>query len=259
MPPRSTRTSRCSRSSSLVKKHPSACSEPDRFSVERQRPAVSDLQRRSTALAPRHLIDRGGGDRFARRLRKVEGGSAHQSRAASHLGRINVRLITQTQIAVLLSESRASPRRRSHLLLHTGHQDQVQRLLVALQPGTYVRPHRHSTQWEMLALHRGRADVLAFDEGGMLIDRHQLNQSAPVIQIPMGVWHAGIALQPDTIVMEGQTGSVPSKRVCRVGAGGEHAGCGRVRRLARNGGCRQPMAPACSGFASGGGGDLDCG
>src|SRR5262245_60737977 len=117
-----------------------------------------------------------------------------------------VQPVTETQIATLLAEARSSPRQRSHLLLHAGHQDQVQRLLIALQPGTYVRPHQHSQQWEMLTLHRGRADVLAFADGGMLIERHPLSRSAPVIQILIGTWHAAVALEPDTMVMEVKPG-----------------------------------------------------
>lgn len=114
--------------------------------------------------------------------------------------------LTEGQIASLLAESRASPRRRAHLLLHAGHADPVQRLLIALQPGTYVRPHRHSEQWEMLALHRGRADIFAFADDGAVRGRHPLRPGAPVIQIPMGTWHGAVALAPDTIVMEVKPG-----------------------------------------------------
>jgi len=117
-----------------------------------------------------------------------------------------VRPVTATQLAALLAEAKTSPRLRSHLLLHAGHEDQVQRLLIALQPGSYVRPHQHSRQWEMLVLHRGRLDVLAFDEAGILLARHRLDQLAPVIQIPAGTWHAGIVREPDTIVMEVKPG-----------------------------------------------------
>ena len=114
--------------------------------------------------------------------------------------------VTQAHIAALLADAEASPRRRAHLLLHEGHDDQVQRLLIALWPGTYVRPHQHSQQWEMLCWHRGSADVLAFAPDGALLARHRLDLSAPVIQIPPGTWHAAIALQPGTIVMEVKPG-----------------------------------------------------
>ena len=114
--------------------------------------------------------------------------------------------VTPTQIAALLAEAKANARRRSHLLLHAGHDDQVQRLLIALEPGSYVRPHRHSQQWEMLVLHRGCLDVLAFAPDGVLLARHRLDRSTPVIQIPVNTWHAGLASEPDTVVMEVKPG-----------------------------------------------------
>jgi cupin fold WbuC family metalloprotein len=46
------------------------------------------------------------------------------------------------------------------MLLHADHQDQVQRLLIALEPNSYVRPHLHSEQWEMIVLLRGQLDFL---------------------------------------------------------------------------------------------------
>jgi len=114
--------------------------------------------------------------------------------------------VTAAQIAILLADAKASPRRRAHLLLHAGHDDQVQRLLIALEPGSYVRPHQHSQQWEMLVLNRGRLDMLAFDEDGILLARHRLDPSNPVIQIPVGTWHAGLAQESGTVVMEVKPG-----------------------------------------------------
>jgi len=110
--------------------------------------------------------------------------------------------VTEAHIMTLLAEAKASARRRAHLILHAGHHDQVQRLLIAIEPGSYVRPHQHSQQWEMLTLQRGRADVFAFASDGRLLQRYPLAPSAPVIQIPAGTWHAAVAIEPETIVLE---------------------------------------------------------
>jgi hypothetical protein len=48
--------------------------------------------------------------------------------------------ITERQLTQLADEAAASARRRSHMLLHADHQDQVQRLLISLEPDGYVRP-----------------------------------------------------------------------------------------------------------------------
>jgi cupin fold WbuC family metalloprotein len=57
-----------------------------------------------------------------------------------------VRIVARSQISDLASEAETAARRRTHLLLHSGPQDQVQRLMIVLQPGSYIRPHHHSQQ-----------------------------------------------------------------------------------------------------------------
>jgi cupin fold WbuC family metalloprotein len=107
----------------------------------------------------------------------------------------------------LLRQAETSPRRRSHLLLHAGHDDQVQRLAIALRRGTYVRPHVHSAQWEMLVLIRGAADLLFFDAGSKVTERHALAADRTrVIQIPPGQVHGAVALVDDSVVVEVKPG-----------------------------------------------------
>jgi cupin fold WbuC family metalloprotein len=112
------------------------------------------------------------------------------------------RLIDAVAVEALLSRSRSEARKRAHLLLHAGHDDPVQRLLIAAQPGTYVRPHSHSQQWEMLVLQRGALDILFFDSQGLFERRARLEPSSPVIHIPMGRLHGCVVHTPDTIVVE---------------------------------------------------------
>ena len=88
------------------------------------------------------------------------------------------------------------------MLLHAGHDDQVQRLMIALQPGSYVRPHRHAEQWELLALFRGVGQVLSFDNHGRIVDRIEMTTVSPVVQIPIGTWHGFLVLELNTIIME---------------------------------------------------------
>jgi cupin fold WbuC family metalloprotein len=57
----------------------------------------------------------------------------------------------------------------------------VKRLMIVMQPGTYVRPHDHSLQWEMLILLAGGGDVLRFSEDGKLVGRIEMNAGAPVV------------------------------------------------------------------------------
>ena len=113
-----------------------------------------------------------------------------------------IELLDESQISDLASEAETAPRRRTHLLLHSGPQDQVQRLMIVLQPGSYIRPHHHSQQWELLVLLQGRGNLLSFDGSGCLADRVELSRSAQVAQIPAGVWHGFVVLENDTAVLE---------------------------------------------------------
>ena len=116
------------------------------------------------------------------------------------------RHIDERRLAELAEEAAASTRRRSHVLLHADHQDQVQRLLIALEPDSYVRPHLHSVQWEMIVLLRGSLDFLIFGPNGQLLQRLGLSTASPVVQIPPAIWHSGLALQPGTLVLEVKPG-----------------------------------------------------
>jgi cupin fold WbuC family metalloprotein len=113
-----------------------------------------------------------------------------------------IELLDESQISDLASEAETAPRRRTHLLLHSGPQDQVQRLMIVLQPGSYIRPHHHSQQWELLVLLQGRGNLLSFDGSGCLAGRVALSRSAQVAQIPAGVWHGFVVLEKDTAVLE---------------------------------------------------------
>ena len=126
------------------------------------------------------------------------------SPSASKFGPLQ--LVAAAQLDQLRQQAADAPRKRSHLLLHSGPDDQVQRLVIAAQPGTYVRPHQHSQQWEMLVLLRGRLDLLRFDGGGSVLDRKSLEPAAPVAQIAMTEWHAAVAREPDTLLMEVKPG-----------------------------------------------------
>ena len=42
--------------------------------------------------------------------------------------------------------SRESPRKRIIQPIHSGPSDLLQRMLNSLQPGTYIRPHRHAPE-----------------------------------------------------------------------------------------------------------------
>lgn len=110
----------------------------------------------------------------------------------------------------LCREAAGAARRRAHQLWHRDHADGVQRLAMALQPGTYVRPHRHAdpSKWEALVLLSGRVSLLVFDDSGYVKERVELAHAAGavVVETPAGTWHSLVAMEPDSALFEFKPG-----------------------------------------------------
>ena len=118
--------------------------------------------------------------------------------------------LSQVELQALCREAAAVPRRRTHQLWHLDHADAVQRLAMALQPGTYVRVHRHADppKWEALALLQGRVSLLTFDDGGTVLERVELSRpdGCVMVEIPADSWHSLVALEADSVLFEFKQG-----------------------------------------------------
>jgi cupin fold WbuC family metalloprotein len=103
-----------------------------------------------------------------------------------------------------------SPRKRSNWNLHELLDDPVQRLFNAIEPGTYIRPHRHGNPatWELFLLVRGSACLLTFDDGGRVSERFDLTVGGPEIgvEIPPHTWHTISSLESGTVFFEVKQG-----------------------------------------------------
>ena len=103
-------------------------------------------------------------------------------------------------------QAQQSLRRRANHNLHDDLNDPIQRLAIAMEPDTFVRPHRHPHTWEMLFPLRGRFVVLHFDTTGTVIERTVLGQDCTVLENPAGVWHAVLSLDHGGIIFEVKRG-----------------------------------------------------
>lgn len=110
--------------------------------------------------------------------------------------------ITDAILDDLASQAQASPRQRANLNLHQTLDDPIQRLAIAMEPGTYVRPHRHPHTWELLQPLRGRFLVLHFDETGTVTARTVLGEDSRVVENPTGQWHAVLSLDVGGVIFE---------------------------------------------------------
>jgi len=83
-------------------------------------------------------------------------------------------------------------------------------MLNALQPGSYVRPHRHLNppKAESTVLLRGKIGFVTFLADGS-IDRHWVLAAGAAcfgVDCHPGVFHTVFALEPDTVVFEVKPG-----------------------------------------------------
>jgi cupin fold WbuC family metalloprotein len=121
-----------------------------------------------------------------------------------------MRILTQELLTNLSAQAAASARRRKNLNLHPQLADPVQRLCNALEPGTYVRPHRHpdADRWELFVALTGAAVVLTFDDAGTVQERLVIaNDGANRgVELPAGAWHTVAALATGTVLFEVKPG-----------------------------------------------------
>ena len=66
----------------------------------------------------------------------------------------------------LTGKAKVSPRLRQHRNVHQSYQDACQRLFNAIEPGSYIRPHRHASnpREELQIAVRGVMALVTFDE-----------------------------------------------------------------------------------------------
>lgn len=116
-------------------------------------------------------------------------------------------------ISKLLSEAAENPRLRQNYDLRTSSDDNSQRMLNALLPGTVVSIHRHPHSTENVLLLHGKLVEVFYEEeragDGIEKDVRRLHETARIVLdpssgnygcvVPAGVWHTVEVLEPSVI------------------------------------------------------------
>jgi cupin fold WbuC family metalloprotein len=103
----------------------------------------------------------------------------------------------------------ASPRRRKNHNFHPRDDSVCHRLLNAMEPDSYVPPHRHldPEKDETFVVLRGRFGVVTFDDAGTVLGAQVLEPGATVgVTLPAGTWHSIVALAPGSVFLEAKAG-----------------------------------------------------
>ncbi len=121
-----------------------------------------------------------------------------------------ITLIDTTLLDELRREALASPRRRKNRNFHPGDDFPAHRLLNAVEPGSYIRPHRHlaADKDETIVVLRGRRGLVIFDDDGSVARTAELKAGGPAmgVDIPHGTWHTVLALEPGSVFLEAKAG-----------------------------------------------------
>ncbi|MDR2680305.1 MAG: WbuC family cupin fold metalloprotein [Tannerella sp.] len=117
-----------------------------------------------------------------------------------------MKLINQKLLDETTARAKQSPRLRMNHNFHEELDDPVNRLINAMEPGTYLRPHRHKNpdKNEIFLLLRGKAALFLFDDSGNITETVILDPANGTYggEIPADVWHTLIILESGSVVYE---------------------------------------------------------
>jgi cupin fold WbuC family metalloprotein len=109
-----------------------------------------------------------------------------------------------------IAASHSSPRRRVIQPFHRSESATLQRMFNAVQPDSYIPPHRHldppkAESWIVLC---GALAFFTFDDQGSICECLEIRAGGEVFGVDLepGVYHTFFALEPDTVVYEVKDG-----------------------------------------------------
>ena len=113
-------------------------------------------------------------------------------------------LIDKKLLDDLTERAKSSPRLRMNMDLRDSADDESQRMLNAIEPGTVIPVHRHNMTSEDVIILRGRAEEVFYDTSGQEIARFLLvpGGDAPAVHVPVGQYHTCQSLESGTVIVE---------------------------------------------------------
>jgi cupin fold WbuC family metalloprotein len=121
-----------------------------------------------------------------------------------------LKIVSPEILDELCHKAKNSPRQRMNHNFHDDLADPINRMLNALEPGTYLQPHKHEKpdKREVFIVLRGSLVVVFFDDSGNVTDFILLDPKTGnyAVEIPVGAWHTLIALETGSVVYEVKDG-----------------------------------------------------
>ena len=121
-----------------------------------------------------------------------------------------IRYIDRALLDEVSAEARSSPRRRKNRNFHASETQPGHRMLNAIEPGSYIMPHRHldPDKGETMVVLRGSLGLVVFDDAGAVVAAQKVSHGGTPMgmDIPCGTWHTVVALEPGTVFLEAKAG-----------------------------------------------------
>ncbi|MEN9456607.1 MAG: hypothetical protein RL210_2126 [Pseudomonadota bacterium] len=119
-------------------------------------------------------------------------------------------IINRQMLDELSEEARQLPRLRKHRNFHDADNAPCHRLIIAIEPGSYIPPHCHAdrNKDETISIVRGRIGMVFFDAQGSVTQRLLLEAGGETqgVTIPAGMFHSLLALEPGAVFLEAKAG-----------------------------------------------------
>lgn len=122
-------------------------------------------------------------------------------------------IIDKNLLDQLTTQAKASPRLRQHYDLRNSPEDNSQRILNALEPGTVLPIHRHSESSETVVMLRGKGRWNYYDDNGNLTESFLLSADGDLrgLSVPKEQWHNAESLESGTVILECKDGKYDPK------------------------------------------------
>lgn len=106
----------------------------------------------------------------------------------------------------LSAQAKSSPRLRVAYDLRNTPEDNSQRILNAIEPGTVMPVHRHLHSSETCLCVRGHFQECLYDDQGNLTEVIDMVPGGIIVNIPIGQWHNLKSLESGTVLMSFKDG-----------------------------------------------------
>lgn len=115
-------------------------------------------------------------------------------------------VFTKDILEELTRKAKASPRLRMNFDLRDTIEDESQRMLNAIEPGTVMPIHRHLVSSETVLCIRGHFQENLYDEDGQLVETIDMVPGGAIVNVPAGQWHNLVSLESGTVLFEAKNG-----------------------------------------------------